>query len=88
MKATPGCLPSRAPCTLTFYHTRVEDRLRPMASAENPRTSTESIFDQDLEAHGKTVDRAGPGSGAWLRTEDVLGATTDPFSPGSQRSFA
>lgn len=44
-----GCLPPNTPCIMTFYGTAVNDMYRPGASAMNPRTSTQSIFDQDLK---------------------------------------
>jgi len=47
----PECLPPNAPCVMTFYSSQVKDNYRSAASAENPRTSTSSIFDQDLQAN-------------------------------------
>jgi hypothetical protein len=44
------CQPPNPPCVMTFYASDVNDRYRLAASRVNPRTSTASIFDQDLEA--------------------------------------
>ncbi len=47
------CLPPNPTCTMTFYTTRVNDNFRLAASADNPRASTSSIFDQYLQPLGK-----------------------------------
>lgn len=49
-KVPPECKAPNPPCTMTFYGTAVNDAYRPGASGVNPRTSTQSIFDQDLQA--------------------------------------
>lgn len=45
------CQTPNPPCVMTFYTTHINDNYRQEASADNPRTSTESIFDQDLKAN-------------------------------------
>lgn len=50
----PECSAPNPSCVMTFYTTQVVDRYRPIASSTNTRTSTESIFDQDLKVGGAT----------------------------------
>lgn len=50
----PECQPPASPCTMTFYRTTVHDSYL-SADETNDRTSTWSIFDQDLKVVGKPV---------------------------------
>lgn len=54
----PECPPTPAgeplKCAMTFYRTTVNDTYRPSASRVNEKTSTSSIFDQNLAVKGLT----------------------------------
>lgn len=47
----PECLPPNDPCLMTFYRNPVDDTYRPALNTNNDRTSTWSIFDQDLKVN-------------------------------------
>lgn len=49
----PECQDSNPPCVMTFYRSRVQDNYRSAESKDNDYTSTESIFDQDLQVQNK-----------------------------------
>lgn len=49
------CAPPHNPCVMAFFNSEVTDNYRPSAGGINPKASTASIFDQDLELYRKTV---------------------------------
>ncbi len=53
MNCAPDFIANFGAATMTFYGSTVEDRYRPALTATNRRTSTESIFDQDLMDAGQ-----------------------------------
>ncbi len=56
VKPVPAeCLPPNAPCLMGFVSSEVKDNHQPQKGGTNSRASAVSIFDQDLNLHGKTV---------------------------------
>jgi hypothetical protein len=51
----PECTAPNNPCVIAFFITEVTDNYRPQPGLINPKASTASIFDQDLQLYGKTV---------------------------------
>jgi hypothetical protein len=49
----PECLPPNDPCVMTFYRNPVDDAYRPVPNVVNDKTSTWSIFDQDLKINNQ-----------------------------------
>ncbi|MBM4255256.1 MAG: hypothetical protein FJ147_05100 [Deltaproteobacteria bacterium] len=67
------------PCVMTFLQTWVEDWYRPELSRFNPKTSTYSIFNADLDAYNAELTYRDPNSGQLITTRQLYTLNRDNY---------
>ncbi|MDH5648944.1 MAG: hypothetical protein OEY67_04745 [Gammaproteobacteria bacterium] len=68
-KVPGSCFNAASPCYMTFYGSQVVDNYNAGLVEVNQRTSTKSIFDQDLKAYNKTYTYVDPETNQTITSE-------------------